>query len=349
MATEGPPTIVRWSAVGLVALLGAGSVGCGAGRLVLDPPPRGAQARSLVGDTLWSVSLPPELARDRVGRLIEAQRRSHANPDDEATLVLHGRRLAELGRLREAVAVYTAGLDRNPLDPRLRRRRAELLLTLREPDAALADLDRAVARARVSPDRREYLEDDEGQLVAGSTLHASHWLRGVVHYVRGDFGRALIDLTEAATTATHADELVATEYWIYLSLLRVGRLAEARSVLATLPGETLVGSRKAEWRILRTLGGGRSLDSLRRDLVGASDRAAETVYLYALAVTMLTGNRTQEGADLLGLVTSLGQWHHLAAVAADADLARRAAPCPGPLPALPAERRWTRCRGVPRR
>jgi len=295
------------------------------------------------------VALPTDVARDRAARLIAAQRRSQSNPDDEATLVLHGRRLAELGRLREAVAVYSAGLDRNPHDARLRRRRAELLLLLREPDAALAELDQAVTRARTTPDRREYTEDDEGNLTAGSTLHASHWLRGIAHYVRGDPARAVIDLTEAARTASHADELVATEYWLYLTLRRLGRPVEAREVLRAMPPESVVVARRPEWRVLRTLGGSRPLDSLQLDVLATGDREAETIYLYGLAVTMLTGGQAAEGKALLGIVGPLGQWHQLAAVAADADLARLAAPCPGPLPALPTDRRWDRCRGMRRR
>ncbi|MBL8988192.1 MAG: hypothetical protein JNJ80_18110, partial [Gemmatimonadetes bacterium] len=101
--------------------------------------------------------------------------------------------------------------------------------------------------------------------------------------------------------------------------------------------------------VLRTLGGSRPLDSLQLDVLATGDREAETIYLYGLAVTMLTGGQAAEGKALLGIVGPLGQWHQLAAVAADADLARLAAPCPGPLPALPTDRRWDRCRGMRRR
>ena len=335
--------LLRRAPVGLagaVALLSL--VSCFRHRLVIDPPPRGAQALSLLGDTLWSIRFPSMEGQVRVRRLVEAQRRARTDPGDQAAQLLLGRRTAEMGRFREALEIYQTAIDADATDARLWRRQGELLLLLREPDRAADRLEQAVARAKAHPSAKEFLESDDGGLVGTSILHGSYWLLGVAHYVRGDLRRSLEAFGEAARTASNADEAANTAVWLFFLLHQHGRRAEAAEIVRAFPADAPVISSGAEQRLLLALRGDVSYDSLRRETLSAAPET-ENLYRYGLAVGLMSSDESTGGEMLRDLVR-LGAWGNLVAVAAEAELARRAAPCPGPLPRLPAERRWNRCR-----
>lgn len=318
--------------------------GCGHYRLALAPPPLGAQAVSFLGDTLWSVRYGHAEAQERVTRLMAAQRRALAEPGNDAATILLGRRTAEMGRFREALEIYSEGLERDWGDARLFRRRGELLLLLREPEKAVRELQQALKRTVLYPDAKEFTETDDGEFVGTRVRYGTLLLLGVAHHIRGDRQAAVNNLTEAARAAVEPDEVAAAMAWLYLTLRRAGRNAEAQEVLGVLPADYEVTHRRAELRMLLALRGELSFDSLRREIATTTDRSVELVYLYGLAVTMEAAGRPEEARALLEEIRRTGFWADVVAVAAEADLARLAAPCPGDLPFFPADRRWIRCR-----
>lgn len=299
---------------------------------------------SLLGDTLWAVRFGHVEAQERVSRLVSAQRRALAQPANDAATILLGRRTAEMGRYREALAIYSDGLELDWGDARLFRRRGELLLLLREPDEAVKELKRAVKRAATAPTAREFTETDAGEFIGTGVLHASLLLLGIAHHIRGEPREAIVALAEAARLATEPDEITAATAWLYLALRRANRLREAAAVLAALPGDFGVTLRKPELRLLLALRGDLPFDSLRREIATTSDRSIELLYLYGLAVTLESSGQADESRALLDEIRRNDFWGDLVAVAAEADLARLAAPCPGPLPSFPDDRRWSRCR-----
>jgi hypothetical protein len=65
-----------------------------------------------------------------------------------------------------------------------------------------------------------------------STLQGNIWYHlALAHYLKHDFERALPAWREALATATNDDMLVATSDWLYMTLRRLGRDAEAAAVL----------------------------------------------------------------------------------------------------------------------
>jgi tetratricopeptide (TPR) repeat protein len=346
------PTLVsprrspRVTTVGRIAsaiLAGGSAAGCQGPRLVLDPPPLGAQTTSLLGDTLWLVRFPSHVGQRRVSQLVDAQRQSLARPDDVAVELLLGRRTAGMGRFREALDVYTTALERTPGDPRLLRRRGEMLLLLREPDLAAAELRRAIRKTGADSTKQEIAEGPTGELVATGLLFQANLLLGVAHYVRGDHARAQAALTDALNTAGNGDEVAPTALWLFWSLRRSGQQRTASELIAAVPTDLQVHLHRAEHRLLLSYQGSISLDSLRNDLRERNDPEVESLYLYGLAFSLLTTRRVGEAKEILEEIRTIGAWSSLPYLAAEADLARMAAPCPGPLPSLPAERRWRRC------
>src|SRR6185295_12437329 len=141
--------------------------------------------------------------------------------------------LAYLGRFRDAIAAYTNGIARHADELRLYRHRGHRYITVRQFDLAIADLSRA---ARLVAGRADEIEQDGAPNQAGiprSTLQSNIWYHlGLAHYLKGDFTRALAAYREGMKVSrVNDDMLVATSDWLYMTLRRLGRDAEARAVL----------------------------------------------------------------------------------------------------------------------
>ncbi|MGE0441263.1 MAG: hypothetical protein AB7L66_18890 [Gemmatimonadales bacterium] len=334
--------LLRWLCP--VAILAATGTGCLRYQIRVDPPPLGAQAISLVGDTLWAVRFSTSEGQERVRLLVDAQRRARAQPGNDGAQMLLARRTADIGRFREALEIYNELVVELAADPRVRRRRGELLLLLREPDKAVKELTGAteLARRRFAVER-EYVEGENGQLIGTGVAFGAEWLLGVAHYVRGDFPRAVESLSQAVRLAADPDETVLSAVWLYFALRQSGNAAGAATIARAVPADAAVTTRRAELNLLLALRGAIPLDSLRRESRFAPSETGN-LYRYGVAVGLLTGDQREAAVQALEDIRLIGAWGDLAALAAEADLARELAACPGPLPRLPNERRWDRCR-----
>src|SRR5215213_5684617 len=112
----------------------------------------GAEAVSLFGQPLLPPPLAPEVQAEREARLAEARAEAEAHPDDVDALIWLGRRIAYLGRYREAIDVYTRGLEKHPDEPRLLRHRGHRYISIRRFDLAIADLEKAARLIAGKPD-----------------------------------------------------------------------------------------------------------------------------------------------------------------------------------------------------
>ena len=334
-------TIGQWPAAVRTALAGL-VIGCGPPTLRLIPPPLGAEAISFVGDTLWSVNLSAAEGQARVTQLADAKRRAGVFRDDLNAQLLLGRRTAAMGRLREAIEIYTKAIEAVPTDARLYRRRGELLLQIREPNLAAGDLRRAVSRAK-QVNGKEFLEGPDGQLNATSVLHSSLLLLGITHYIRGDYREAYPVLVSAAQSADDSDGIAAASLWLFFTLQRAGRLSEASQVAKVIPADLPVVNRRPELRLLQAFAGTISLDSLQRDLGADAGSAAAGLYLYGVGSSLLARGRRTEAAEAFDEVRHAAGWETVVYIAAEADLARLRPPCPESPTEPPADPRWNRC------
>ena len=98
---------------------------------------------------------PCRTRRDRSWRPI-SPRRARAykrNPDDVEAAIWLGRRTAYLGRFTEAIEIYTRAIETHPDEPRLYRHRGHRYITIRKPDLAIKDLQKAAELVEGSPDQ----------------------------------------------------------------------------------------------------------------------------------------------------------------------------------------------------
>src|SRR5690606_11371298 len=105
-------------------------------------------------------------------------------------------------------------------------------LTVREPDRAIADFEQGVALTRGEPDQVEPDGLPNARGIPTSTLQFNLWYHlGLAHYVKGDLDAALDAYRACLDVSVHPDSVVATSYWLYLTLRRLGRDTEAAEVL----------------------------------------------------------------------------------------------------------------------
>ncbi|MCH7684825.1 MAG: hypothetical protein IIB35_14090, partial [Gemmatimonadetes bacterium] len=107
----------------VILILSVTTIGCARddGYPNLRELPAGAQAISLLGDTLWAPPQPAEVRTAHEQRLAAAQQAYDNDPGSADALIWFGRRTAYLGRYREAIAIYTRGIEEHPDDARLYR------------------------------------------------------------------------------------------------------------------------------------------------------------------------------------------------------------------------------------
>src|SRR5262252_2966955 len=117
--------------------------------------PPGVQAISFLGDTLRTFPLAADTKKRYEAQLAEAKVAYDHTPTNVDSIIWYGRRLGYLGRLREAIDVYSRGITLYPDTPWLYRHRGHRYLSVRELDRAAADLEHATELTRGKPDEVE--------------------------------------------------------------------------------------------------------------------------------------------------------------------------------------------------
>jgi len=314
----GPAWVVLWV---LTAAACGGEAGGRAG--APDALPPGAEAISLLGDTLYRPELDSAFVAAQEAKLDSARRALEADPGGADELIWVGRRLAYLGRYRDAIETYTRGIELHPDDPRFYRHRGHRYITVRRLDDAVTDLSRAGEMIEGTEDEVEPdgLPNERG--IPTSTLHFNIWYHlGLAHYLRGDLESAARAYEACLAASKHPDSVVATTYWYYLTLRRLGRPEEARALLAPIEeGMDLIEARQY-FDLIQLFRG----EAHPGDLLGPTgDEAtlASTTTAYGVGAWHLVGGRDNQALLVFrAALRGEDQWPAFGYIAAEADLSR---------------------------
>ena len=284
--------------------------------------PEGAEAISLLGDTLRPAPLPPE-ARARLERqLADARAAAEAEPGSADAAIWLGRRTAYLGRYNEAIGIFTAAIERHPRDARLYRHRGHRFITTRRFALAERDLEQAAALVAGLPDEIEPDGLPNARNIPTSTLQSNIWYHlGLARHVQGDYPGALEAYRRCMAVSNNPDMMVATTYWLYLTLRRLGRHEEARAALAPVTRDLEIIENDSYRRLLLVFKGELPADSVR----GAGGDAAleDATTGYGIGAWHLAEGRTSEAVNAFQRVLVGGNWPSFGYVAAEAELSRR--------------------------
>jgi tetratricopeptide (TPR) repeat protein len=189
-------TSIVAAAIAVATAPGAGQAG---GQSVQYRSPEGKEYRSL-----------PETEAVKSARAA-----LEADPKSIARLIDLGVAQSGARQFREAIATFTRGLAIEPNNALLLRWRGHRYLSVREFDSAFADLTRGGA--------------------IDSGIYGIWYHLGVVQYLRGDFAGAAGSFARAQPIAPDAGELAGSTDWLWMSLSRAGRGAEAKAMLDRRP------------------------------------------------------------------------------------------------------------------
>jgi tetratricopeptide (TPR) repeat protein len=149
------------------------------------------------------------------GAIARAESALAAQPRSVERIIQLGVAQSGARQFREAIRTFTRGLAIEPENPMLYRWRGHRYLSVRELDRAMADLTRG--------------------LRLDSTNYGILYHLGIVRYARGDFAGAADAFARAQRHPPDGGELAGSTDWLWMSLMRAGRAAEARAMLDRRP------------------------------------------------------------------------------------------------------------------
>ena len=154
-------------------------------------------------------------AQADTGPIARAKAALDADPRNVQRVIALGVSQSGARQFREAIETFSRGLAIAPNEPMLYRWRGHRYLSVREFDKAIADLTHG------------YQLD--------STNYGILYHLGVLRYLTGDFNGAVALFTMAQSRAPDGGELAGSTDWLWMSLSRAGRAAEAKAMLAQRP------------------------------------------------------------------------------------------------------------------
>jgi len=284
-----------------------------------------AEATSLLGQPL--VSPPPTAERLAAmeGEQAAAKADYDRNPDDADAIIWLGRRTAYLGRYNAAIDIFSEGIAKHPEDARMYRHRGHRYLTTRRIDQAIADFERAASLVEGQPDEVEPDGQPNARNIPTSTLQSNIWYHlGLGRYVKGDFAGALDAYRRCMDVSKNPDMQVATAYWLYMTLRRLGQDAEAAAVLEPITADLDVIENASYHRLLMLFKGEETPESI----LGAEEEAlGQATTAYGIGNWHYINGRQDEGMAVFRRIVNENptQWAAFGYLAAEAELARAGA------------------------
>lgn len=281
------------------------------------------EAISLLGDSLFT----PEHNTDTTSRLFinmrNAERRLRQHPSEE-NFVWFGRRLAYLGRYREAIDTYEHGLQQYPGSYRLHRHKGHRYITLRQFDKAIADFQQAAGlmprdTIETEPDG---IPNKENRPLSSTQFNVWYHL-GLAHYLKGDFEEASDAYEQCMKVSVNDDLLCATADWLYMTLRRLGSEQQAIDVLDTIHDDMNIIENDAYFKRLMMYKGALDPDSLLS--VSPDDPDPDLAIAtqgYGVGNWYLCNGDTTQAVEVFRKVVEGKHWAAFGYIAAEAELAR---------------------------
>ncbi|MBI4466646.1 MAG: tetratricopeptide repeat protein [Acidobacteria bacterium] len=290
----------------------------GGGLHAQQPQP---EATSLLGQPLYAPEIAPETRARLEENLAPAKADYKKNPDDVDAIIWLGRRTAYLGRYREAIAIYSEGIEKHPRDPRFYRHRGHRYLTVREISNAIADLERAARLLAGTPDEIEPDGAPNRKNIPRSTTQTNIWYHlGLAYYLLADHDNARRAFTNCLELSGNDDMLVASSYWLYLTLRRLGEEGYAQEVLERIRPEMDILENTTYHALLLLYKGLKTPESLL-DAPDQDDVTRATL-AYGVGNWYLHKGKPEKARATFQKTLEGKQWAAFGYLAAEADLAR---------------------------
>lgn len=237
--------------------------------------------------------------------IVKAMAALAAEPRSVARIIELGVAQSGARQFREAIATFTRGLEVEPNNALLLRWRGHRYLSVRDFDRAQADLTRG---GSIDP-----------------SIYGIWYHLGIVQFARGDFAAAAASFERAQPIAPDPGELAGSTDWLWMSLSRAGRHADANAMLDRKPESRMPPIDNAYTRRLKLYRGEIGPDAV----ITPAD--TEEVQIATLAFGLgnwhlVKGDKAQARAAFERSVRSSGGWPGFGFILSEVELSRSGSP-----------------------
>ena len=269
--------------------------------------------------------VPPVLSENAqktyVTKLAEARAEFEKNPSSADAIIWLGRRTAYLGNYREAIKIFTTGIEKFPQDARFFRHRGHRLLTIRCFDDAISDFLAAEKLVKGKPDEIEPDGLPNARNIPTSTLQTNIFYHlGLAYYVKGDFENALEAYKKSAAVSKNADMTVATKHWLYMTLRRLGKAKEAAKTVADVKDDLDIIENDDYYKLVRLYRGKLKAEDLLKEIGAQNDALSNASLGYGLGNWFLYHGEREKARQIFRQITGGNQWSSFGFIAAETDL-----------------------------
>ena len=273
---------------------------------------------SLFGTVLPTKELPESLYNDRIKKMQEARTAYEQDPKNIDKIIWYGRRLAYLGLYKEAIHIYSVGLDLDPHNYKLLRHRGHRYITIREFDNAIQDLQRAVFYSR--PAENEIEQDGLPNKInqPRSNIKFNIWYHlGVAYYLKGNYDKAISAFKKCGDFADNDDLKVAVADWFYMTYQKIGNKNAAKELLEAInPDMDIVENFSYHQHLL-----------MYKELIApenllkksTEDDMINPISGYGIANWYFYNGQVETGQQILDGILKHSQWDTFGYIAAEVD------------------------------
>ena len=184
---------------------------------------------TMLGDTLRSPNIKKGKTLDQFKL---AQANYFNNENDPEALIWYGRRTAYMGYYKEAIKLFTQGVNTFPNDARFYRHRGHRYISTRQYDNATSDFEKAV---KLIDQKNDEIEPDglpNKKNIPLSTLHGNIWYHlGLVYYLKNDMNSSLKAFKNRSVTHKYDDNIVSGGHWLFMIYRRLDKITESTALL----------------------------------------------------------------------------------------------------------------------
>ncbi len=282
------------------------------------------EAISLDGRKLFPPQEPETSLQRKDSLLREARRRYEVDPGKPENIVWMGRRLAYLYRFKEAIDIYSRGLEQFPDNAELYRHRGHRYISTRQFDEAVADFEKAASLVA----KRPLLIEPDGipnrLNIPLSNLQFNIWYHwALAQYLQGNFTEAARLYEECLDFCNNPDLLCATTDWLYMTYRRLGETEKARTILEAIrPDLQIIENSSYFQRLLMYKGlvDPDELLDLNNDAPGA--KLDIVTQGYGVGNWYLYNDQPDQALPIFQKILNTNQWSAFGYIAAEADLLR---------------------------
>ncbi len=254
-------------------------------------------------------------------RRTEAKLLAEREPKNPDALIWFGRRTAYLGEYREAIRIFSRGAKLFPTDARFLRHRGHRLITVRCFDDAIRDFRLAAKLTEGKPDEVEPDGMPNQRNIPTSTLQTNiYYHLGLAYYVKGNFKKALQAYVVCEKLSRNADMLIATKHWIYMTLRRLGRGAEATAAVADIAPDLDIIENDDYYKLIKVYQGKLKPEET---FSGKTNALGDASIGYGVGNWYFYIGETEKGIDVFRRIVAGNQWASFGYIAAEAELARK--------------------------